>query len=230
MRYLISERFEKFVANRQFNEVAVVGGTEYEPELSKLTKSSKFKVTFYGIEPSPKETLYLDLNLTNEINKTFDLVLCSQVLEHIYDLNSALNNLISMCTEDTILWLNFPTSNRVHGSPDYYCAGYTSQAIYKLLKSKIDFEIIVMEDIGTVRNYFLTHALRIWPSKKELSNPVIHYDFNRYSFSLIRNLLTYIKQFPLRSYSLILNNEISNNLDYSTESILAITKIRVKNS
>ena len=228
MRYIVSEHFEKLMKDQRFEEIAVVGGTENEPELAKLPSGMSYKVTYYGIEKNPEQTKYLDLNLDNEINETFDLVLCSQVFEHLYDLNNALTNLIKMCSKETILWLNFPTSNRAHGSPEYYCAGYTSEALFKLLKSKVEFETMAMENIGTKRNYFFTHALRIWPSEKELQNPILNYEFGRYPYSTHRKLLTYFKQLPLRIYSLFLSNKISNNVEYATESILVIRNIKEK--
>ena len=91
-RILILSKFEELVLNSDFKndiKVAVVGGFNDEPELLLLKKlGHNLKVTTFGIEESDDN--YFDLNISNNNLKQeyFDLILCGQVLEHIWNINS----------------------------------------------------------------------------------------------------------------------------------------------
>jgi hypothetical protein len=88
MRSTLLSLFEKSfpLSNVEKNlHIAVIGGSRDEPELE-LLKLRGFNLTIklYGIENYEH---HLDLNLPTMDHKfeKFDLILCSQVLEHIWN-------------------------------------------------------------------------------------------------------------------------------------------------
>ena len=107
--------------NYRVINIAVIGGYLGEPELEALKLMGyATKVDFYGIE---KNDLRLDLNQNKKLfekpDKNYDLILCSQVWEHIWNHGNAFDNIIKLMSENTYLWLACPTSNRSHSSPFY---------------------------------------------------------------------------------------------------------------
>ena len=61
--------------------VGVVGGSQRDPELQSLRNiGMEINLTTYGIDNCD---IFLDLNTKNQIVNENDLVLCSQVLEHV---------------------------------------------------------------------------------------------------------------------------------------------------
>lgn len=54
-------------------------------------------------------------------------------------------------------------SNRVHGSPDYYSAGFSSLWLKKMSEDA-GFEVVSCGQAGTKRNYLATHMLPWWLS------------------------------------------------------------------
>jgi hypothetical protein len=111
----------KLPTNRQI-KVAVVGGYKNEPEILVLNKLGyQTSVTTFGVEDSD---VYLDLNSQKNsfrnFDMTFDLILCSQVFEHIWNHQLALRNIKRLMGEGSLIWLAAPASNHAHGVPRYY--------------------------------------------------------------------------------------------------------------
>jgi SAM-dependent methyltransferase len=211
MRWLVTAKFKQSIsaAGDSIRTIALVGGSKSDPELEDFAHRKNITITYFGVEdPVGEEFIYLDLNELNNFQRKFDLVISSQVLEHVWDLDTAFLNLRNLTKQNGLLWINCPTSNYAHGSPNYYSAGYTPEMISKNLE-KIGFVILEQASFGSRRLYFLTHALQIWPSKSELSYPVF-FGISKYWF----------KQLPLRFYSTLLSNEQSSDLKLATESIV----------
>ena len=176
--------------------VGVVGGTKSEPEIRELAKlTPNLSVSTLGIENSD---YFLDLNARedNDLVMQFDLVLCSQVLEHLWNHKQAFDSLYECVIPGGILWMNAPTSNRAHGSPEYYSAGFTSEYLEKNLR-QVGFEILGSGSVGTKRNYMATHLLPYWLSVSAHRFPLVFIRFNtgkaknfyfffRYFFTLFR--------------------------------------------
>ena len=184
MRWEILKVFEEQIGLTSvvFEDVALVGGHLNEPELKVLNPQ---KVTFFGIESDPRiKTNMFDLNFPQEINTQYNLVLCSQVLEHVYDVKQAILNLANLTSTSGYLWIACPASNYPHGSPHYFSAGYTPELISNLLEP-LGFKIILAQKYGSERMYFFTHALRRWPTKQEYYFP-LRLRISRY---LIRDLI-----------------------------------------
>ena len=200
----------------QISHVAVVGGSAQEPELAHLSSIPGLQISFLGVEKSPSDDsdfLFFDLNEEMSASVKFDLILCSQVLEHIWNHAQAFENLNSILNPKGLLWIGCPGSNFAHGSPEYFTAGLTPSFIIEHLKSK-RFEILHQQSIGSKRYYFLTHALQIWASSNMHKYPLL-FGFSRF----------YPREVLLRLYSSFLSPKIRTDLKYATETIVFARKL-----
>ena len=153
--------------------IALIGGIDEEPEIKLLLDSGKkIELTIFGVEHFD---IYLDLNESNlESHKYhYDLILCSQVFEHIWNHKNAFKVINQLMRESSFLWLTCPTSNRYHGSPDYFSAGLTDKYFKENLKL-FDIETVSSGVIGTKRNYLATHLLPVWLTYKGHKNPFLY--------------------------------------------------------
>jgi len=198
----------------KINSIAIVGGNKLDPESQILERAGFKNIDYYGIDPG---LIKLDLNLAFTPNKKYDLVICSQVLEHIYDVKQGLENLANLTSTGGYLWIGCPASNRPHGSPFYFSAGYHTDLITNLL---IYFSVNVVKSgfLGSKRLYFMTHALRIWPSTKELEHPILFYNFARRDELVITKFIRFFYDLPGRFYSCALSNKTTTTIDFATES------------
>lgn len=174
MRHEVVLRFRSEVGTvlRDAAEVALVGGSPNDPELRDLPEGST--VDYYGIEDTVGNSRfhYLDLNVFDgALPGRYDLVISSQVLEHLWNVQAAIENLTSMIRPGGLIWLACPASNFPHGSPEYYSAGYTPELLSRLLSAE-GLQILSAGCLGSQRAYVWTHALRHWPSDQELAHPV----------------------------------------------------------
>ena len=179
------------ISMKKHLHVGVAGGTKSEPEIRELSKFiPDLQISTLGIEDSD---YFLDLNFgaINEIGVQFDLVLCSQVLEHLWNHKQAFESLHESLKPGGILWMNAPTSNRVHGSPEYYSAGFTNEYLDKNLQ-EVGFEILGSGSVGTKRNYVATHLLPYWLSVRAHRFPLI---FIRHNTRLAKNLYFFLRYF-----------------------------------
>jgi SAM-dependent methyltransferase len=203
------------------NSVAIVGGDTTDPEIQELIKLKQINVDCYGIDQG---LIHLDLNLPYNNKNKYDLVICSQVLEHLYDVKQAIENLTNLTNSSGYIWIGCPASNRSHGSPHYYSAGYQPEMIVNLLKL-FSTKILFFGKLGSKRLYFMTHALRIWPSQKELKSPIFGYDINRRNENLAKRIIRFIYDFPGRFYSLFLSYSTTDQIEYATESYVFAAKV-----
>jgi SAM-dependent methyltransferase len=158
----------------------VVGGSEREPKLSLFREMSmSFDTTYFGIS---EVDIFLDLNDVRKFpimyEGKFDMVICSQVLEHVFNVQGALSNLTRLLAPSGFIWINVPASNFKHGSPDYFSSGYQPQLISMLL-APLGVMEVAMGDVGSKRLYFMTHKQQFWPSFLEHKFPVLRGVHNR---------------------------------------------------
>jgi SAM-dependent methyltransferase len=175
-------------------KVAVVGGSVNgieEPEIVAMSGVGiEFDVTTFGIDHSCDE--FLDLNEQRSDLAQFDLVLCSQVLEHVWNHTAAFFNLAALVRPGGWIWMACPASNRVHSSPAYYSAGF-SPAYLALNLKRSGFDVREMGQIGSERLYFLTHIIGNWPSGLQYRRPFKHV---LSTFSL-RSIGLLVRQLPI---------------------------------
>ncbi len=205
----------------EINSIAIVGGSSNEPELLELLEIyPQATVTYLGIEQGLQDVpfLKLDLNIPSNSLPSFDIVICAQVLEHIWNFENSMNNLAKILNpKNGLLWLNCPASNMVHGSPEFFSAGYSPDMLCRNLEAQ-GFEIILSDSIGTRRLYFFTHTLQYWPSRFELAHPVLTYrPLRSYGRRLIPE--TFLGFFG-RLYALFLSNKRLSKSQFDTETFV----------
>jgi SAM-dependent methyltransferase len=216
---IFQEKISPFLS--KIEKIAVIGGNTMDPEIQILIRNGKNEVDCYGIESG---LIQLDLNLPYKNGKTYDLVVCSQVLEHIYDVKQGLENIVNLTAKGGLIWIGCPASNRSHGSPYYFAAGYQPELIINLL-NLFATKVLSQGVIGSKRLYFMTHALRIWPSYIELKRPVLKYDFTRRKENILLKIVRYIYDLPSRIYSCMLPYKIIESVEFGTETWVLAQKI-----
>jgi len=220
MRTVVTEIFGQTIQPVLINcaRIAVVGGGKDEPELH-FFKRSEHKITFLGVEKplntSDEEWSYLDLNSsTISLVDRFDLIICNQVLEHIWDIKNAVHVLCSLVDDGGFLWLNFPTSNFAHGSPEYFSAGYHPEIVVKLLPDSM--RIIRIGFLGSKRYYRWIHSRFEWPEPDQLAHPVRF--LLAQDTSVLRRLWRIIRFIPSLNLALISNRISHTDMMIATES------------
>ena len=194
--------------------IAVVGGIKDEPELEIFQQLGfNYEVSYFGISGDDH---YLDLNKKNQINskflKSFDLVICCQVLEHIWNMQMAVEGLVSLVKKDGLLWVNVPASNHKHASPEYFSAGYQPELIKNLLCAH-HFETLLAGDIGSKRLYFMTHKQQFWPTYLEHRFPFFRGIQSRAHLFPLKFLKHLVKNFQ----ALFWSPKFVHNSQFSTE-------------
>lgn len=184
-------------------KIAIVGGYENEPEIRAL-KLMGFhcNVDLYGIE---NDMYPMNLNVKPKISrsrlKSYDLVLCSQVWEHIWNHGNGFANLLLLMGNSSFLWLACPMSNRAHSSPYYYSAGFTKEYFEEHLQ-ELSMEILASGQLGSPRYYRATHTLPIWLTVKGHSLPFLWAFKDRQRSSYLIHTFRYaIRLFELMFFS-----------------------------
>lgn len=200
--------------------LAIVGGDLSEPELLALQKLGIYlSVTVLGVETSGES--YLDLNIPMEnVQRNFDIVICSQVLEHVWDIDSAFRNLNFLLGPNSLLWISTPASNRFHGSPEYFFAGFSEKLLRKMAL-KFDFKDVRTGTFGSHRNYLATHSLDIWLSPRGHRFPLLSaFD----SKTLPIRLILTMRFFARLVYLSFISGKLTSNPRYASESWLFARK------
>ena len=159
--------------------IAVVGGSVDEPELKVLQTGLNTSVHFFGIEaPETEDFTYLDLNtetrLPDLLSGQFDLILCSQVLEHLWNVPQAFVHFSTLLKMGGMAWVACPYSNFYHGSPHFYSTGYSPALISKLAEHQ-GMYVVKSGFVGSKRLYRSRHILAYWLSEHQLKHPLISY-------------------------------------------------------
>jgi SAM-dependent methyltransferase len=219
LRFKVVEEFEKFLLSLpgEVKRVAIVGGSSQDPEYEIIREKSPQAVFFFfGInnETNEKNFVFIDLNeevqtLSNK--EAFDLVINSQVIEHVWNHENFFDFFENITRTNGFLWINCPASNMAHASPNYYSAGFTPSYLEENLKLR-GFRTLVSASLGSKRYYFATHLARYWQNEREHRNPVIHYHFQPGSvLGILKKLLL---DLPSRIMLIFVSNRITNDINY----------------
>tara|TARA_B100000427_G_C15513654_1_gene597267 strand:+ start:430 stop:1125 length:696 start_codon:yes stop_codon:yes gene_type:complete len=217
-RKLLLQEFDDFCSIQKFPSsvsVAIIGGSRDDPEVEIIKKYSNIEnITVFGIDPDSDE--YLDLNMRNNNKKydEFDFILCSHVLEHIWNIEEFYLNIKSLCDDKTILFLSCPKSNMEHGSPEYYSSGYSVGFLKKNLDS-INFKILKSGEVGSEVYYKSIHLLQDWLTEDEVIN---QYKFK--SSSLRFKIKHFSKLFNIGSYLVLKRNSNRKTSNFMTDSFV----------
>jgi SAM-dependent methyltransferase len=204
----------KLPTNRPI-KVAVVGGYRNEPEILVLEKLGyQTFVTIFGVEDSD---VNLDLNSQENslgnFDMTFDLILCSQVFEHIWNHQQALRNIQRLMGEGSLIWLAAPASNHAHGVPRYYSAGFTAEYLLHNL-GEIGMAGVAWGNIGSPRNYRAIHTIPNWLNLKGHQFPITH-GFSNYPFLI--NLAYSIRYFHNLIALSLISPKVTSDVSVATE-------------
>jgi len=218
-RVVLLDRFLKFILiNTEVKKlnVAVIGGFDNEPEVEILKKSGyEVSIDHYGISETSKE---FDLNIKNnkdKVKKKYDLVICCQVLEHVWNINNFFHNLELFKEKDTLIYINFPKSNKFHSvnpqkPKDFNSTGYSKYFILNNIEDS-QLEAIEIEELGSERLYKSIHVLQTWYNYKEINKcfRAEKKDYIKY-FSSFYNLINFLL---LKKSS----NKITNDPKFTSE-------------
>jgi SAM-dependent methyltransferase len=184
-----------------------------------LSKFPNAKITSYGIENAD---FYLDLNESNPNDKIkADIVVASQVLEHIWSHASFFKEVSSLAKVGGLIWIACPASNKVHGSPEYFASGFTSSYLRNNLES-VNTEILNYGYFGTKRLYLATHWIPGWLSVRAHRIPLL-FAFDDKQF-LARHALRLRFFFQLIALTFT-NPRVSDNERWSTEAWVLARKL-----
>ena len=219
-KYLLINNFFESIGD--FNlpkkiSFAVVGGGINQAEIVVLNQMGfQTYVTTFGIED---EDVFFDLNKVNSIsdNKFFDLVICTQTLEHIWNHDYFFNNMKLLSKPKSILYLNCPKSNKVHMAPIYYSSGFTSSYLTKNLENK-NFHILKSGELGGEVLYKSIHMTQSWYTKENIEN---RYRFNENK--LFYKLKHLIKFSNLGQYLVLKRNSNRQSEEFMTQSYVFAT-------
>jgi SAM-dependent methyltransferase len=218
MRWAVAEIFENLLKSELNNalKIGIVGGSENDPEV-KIIALHSHDVTYLGIEPVKEFRFqYFDLNVQNNFGAKYDLVICSQVLEHIFDVKQGIENLMQITKEGGRIWINCPYSNHSHGSPEFYSSGYAPALIEKLAR-KHGAQVLFSSQIGSKRQYFFTHTLRFWPNKTQYLYPLLP-TVSRF----------YLRKFMWFFIAAFLSSKVSSDEAHATETMVLLRKPQEK--
>lgn len=148
---------------------ASAGGGMYRPLFSQV----RYEAADFGQNESKPygETTYLcDLSSSPVSDERFDMVLCTQVLEHVPEPKAVLAELYRVLKPDSRLWLSVPLYYAEHDAPlDYY--RYTRYGFEHLLTS-VGFEL---ERIEPLEGYYGTLSYQFHVAMYGLPRRPEHY-------------------------------------------------------
>lgn len=193
-------------------KVGIIGGSLHDYEVGELLKHSpRAEFTVLGIDSAD---VFIDLNQSVGKNFDFDMVLVSQVLEHIWNHNNFFDNIVSCVKRGGFIWVACPASNKVHASPDFFSAGFTSQMIQNNFDVR-NVHTVSFGGFGSRRLYVATHLLPGWLTARGHSYPLI-YGFEERAH--LSRLLLWVRYFPNLAYLTFVNAEDSTSARWYTES------------
>lgn len=210
---LFFEEFKNLSLKKGIN-VAIIGGSEHEPEISILRQLvPDFELSILGVD-NLADT-FLDLNTTNQSDsERYDLILCSQVMEHVWAHGNAFIQFQKLLSPGGYLWISCPASNRPHGSPDYFSAGFTSSFLINHAM-QVNLNVQASGTCGSKRNYFAVHLLDNWLTPKGHRWPIL-FCFEAKSFW--KQILLTIRYLPLIMMLHFVSKQLTTSTRYSTES------------
>lgn len=151
--------------------VGIVGGGLSEPEWVSLELPSK-NLVLMNFEPEgfEREKIF-DANEV-VLSDKFQLVICNQVLEHLWNHAYFFDSMAGLLAKKGMVWISVPASNFVHGSPEYYSAGFTDSYLQKNLEKR-GLRIMAQGQICSRRAYLARHVFGVWPKGSWCSRPLI---------------------------------------------------------
>ncbi len=204
--------FKEFSSGLIVKRIAIVGGSASDPEAIWLASEyPNAEFITVGIEAC---NYYLDLNLKNSnVIPKSDVVLVSQVIEHVWNHQNFFDNIVSLTSENRIIWVGCPASNKVHGSPDFFSAGFTANYLGNNFELR-NLRTLASGGFGTKRLYLATHLIPGWLTPRGHSYPLL---FGFEERALLIRFLLWIRFLPTLVHLSFTNSTDSKNSRWFTE-------------
>ena len=169
---------------KQFAEK--LGYTYSSHDFSGITPDSTL---FPGLQDKtwnyPEQTFTCDI-LEIPTTKLFDLVLCTEVLEHVPDPVEAFRKLENLTAPGGCIILTVPLSSLIHQAPFYFASGLSPYFFsYWCKKLRLDIETLVLS--GDYTQTMSVEIERLYSGFK-LGRPLIF--LNKIAIQLIRNRIS----------------------------------------
>ena len=172
---IFSELISK-IETTSFQKVLVIGGPPSEPELLELKNLTNLEVHFAGVEKIEDINWhYLDANSAqHNIVHKFDFILCSQVLEHLWNPVQAFSIISDLLKKDGYAWIACPANNFPHGSPHFYSSGYSLEFLESAAKHA-RLNTIKCGLLANQRIHYYRQLLQLWPNSFQFKYPLLAY-------------------------------------------------------
>lgn len=146
-RYFVDEFHIKEISEIPRNSLVLdLGG-------NKLNKRGLFDIEHYGLRviysnlsPSKSPDVQADAGETPFKSRLFDVVICSELLEHVYSPADVINEVYRILAPGGIVLICIPFMNNIHGDP-FDFGRYTDFFLRRLLESA-GFSDILIEKQG----------------------------------------------------------------------------------
>lgn len=154
-----------------------------------------------GLWNTDKIDIVGDIENIAEKDGSFDVILCSEVLEHLSNPVNALNELSRLLKRGGRIILTAPFCSLTHFAPHHYSTGF-NRYFYEFHLDKLDFKI---DEITTNGNFFeymrqeirrIRSVAKLYSSKK----PLI---FERLAMNIVLNMLDRISKYDSNSDELL---------------------------
>jgi SAM-dependent methyltransferase len=128
----LSENYKLIPAGSEVLTIGAGGGVN--SLLDKFAHENNFKVYSFDVDQEKKPDILGDLCTYDFLDKKFDVVVCSEVIEHLHSPHMGINNIYSILKSGGKLILSTPFIFPLHDRPhDYY--RFTKYGLEYLLKN-----------------------------------------------------------------------------------------------
>ncbi len=142
-----------------------------------------------------------DITQIPEPNEYFDVILCTEVIEHIPDPISAFREFHRLLKTNGILILTAPFNSLTHFAPYYYYSGFSQYFYYKHLND-IGFEIVEISENGNYFEYLAQEIRRLPYITEKYCNSKLNF-FERQFIKLLLYLLYKLNKIEKNSSELL---------------------------
>ena len=172
MRSALIARFRLLTRDLgRIERVLVVGGSSTEPELNELSPTPD-EIVFLNLSPQTgaENDIVWDLNVPTQAITQAQLVICNQVLEHVWNHESFFDAVVDSAAQRGLIWLTCPASNFEHASPDYYSPGFSAEYLRKNLEVR-GVDCLEHGEVSSKRAYVARHIFSVWLDEDEVAQP-----------------------------------------------------------
>jgi len=149
------------------SKCAVVSGSSNEPELRFSQSAQVDFINFSDDNAFDLSKPWENKSLGGKY-LSYDLVLCNQVLEHVFNPIVAFDNLTKLVRPKGYLYISVPVLNCIHGEPYFYSSGYHPRFLLELAQnspSKMKTEKV---GIFGSKRYMISAVLGKWLTVNEM--------------------------------------------------------------